>query len=386
MEKRVTLEIKSKFNNLQINGINTENCVDIKRTLSVAMKKAHAPEKLHLQFEGKMNATMIKMTEDYKHNITFLNIWAKDNEDLLLQPSFIFKSLESLYLNGINCTDDTMVCEAMIAKHANNLRILRVDYLKKRLIISDLPKLNFLTLQCVDEEAAWNILEHCRPTITRLDLRRTNMNSPPINNNSDAYEIPNIKHLRIIGYGALDFVEFNSEHLVTLDLRVDYDDDISKSFVWPQFPQLRELKIRGSECLPILINCRETLEHLSIERIHVPSDYASVVLPSLTDLHLTGVNNAFASKICSSNYRTLEFMTLDIINLPNFDDVLKIESLKNVVLMSTYTAHDRKRMTQMCPNAEVVILREGNRKEIRDQIRLRYKSRNFTLDWNIYLS
>ena len=71
MENRVTTEIKSKFNTLHINGIDTENCDDIKISLSVAMKKAHAPQKLHLQFEGKMNATMIEMTEDYKDKITY---------------------------------------------------------------------------------------------------------------------------------------------------------------------------------------------------------------------------------------------------------------------------------------------------------------------------
>ena len=99
MEKRVTTEIKSKFNTLHINGIKTRNCDNIRRGLSVAMKKPHAPEKLHLQFEGKMNATMIEMTEDYKDNITSLGIRVKDNEDLLLQPSFIFKSLFLILLH-----------------------------------------------------------------------------------------------------------------------------------------------------------------------------------------------------------------------------------------------------------------------------------------------
>jgi hypothetical protein len=71
MEKRVTFDIKSMFNTLHINGIKPRNCDSIKRGLSVAMKKAHAPQKLHLQFEGKMNATMIEMTEDYKDKITY---------------------------------------------------------------------------------------------------------------------------------------------------------------------------------------------------------------------------------------------------------------------------------------------------------------------------
>ena len=379
MEERVSSEIKSKFNNLHIKGIHTENCDDIKRSLSVAMKKAHAPEKLHLQFRGKMNATMIEMTEDYKDNIISLDIDVVYNEDLLLQPSFIFKSLESLSLY-LYCTDAIVRgVEAMLDKHANNLKKLRIDNLEKNLRVPNLPVLESLTLWVYYEEAAWNILEQCRPTITRLYLIRTPMNSRPINSNSAAYEIPNIKHLRIVYSNAFNFVKFNAEHLVSLELR--NVDDIPDNVVWPQFPKLRELKISSSKYLPILMNSRDTLEKLYIKDIHDPSDYASVVIPRLTDLHLNNVNNAFTSKICSSNHRSLEFMTLlngtDIYNL---DGGIKMERMRNVVLLYNNTAQYRKRMTEMCPNAEVVIVSEENRKEIRDQMRSRLKSRNFSLD------
>ena len=384
MEKRVTMEIKSKFNTLHINGINWRNCDDIKRGLFVAMKKAHAPEKLHLQFEGKLNATMIEMTEDYKDKITFLNIWAKDNEDLLLQPSFIFKSLESLTLDGFHCSDDTMVgvFEAMLAKHANNLRnleIREIRYLKKNLRVPNLPVLDSLTLNYVDEEAAWNILENCRPTITRLHLRCTPMNSRPINSNSDAYKISNIKHLRIVYCKAFNFVKFNAEHLVSLEF--SFCHDIPDNVEWPQFPKLRELKICGSKCLPILMNSRETLENLYIEYLYDPSDYASVVMPTLTDLQLFSVDNAFTSKICSSNHRSLEFMNLRYAAPPNLDDGIKMERMRNVVLRDNNTAQDRERMLEMCPNAEVVIMDDGNRKEIRDQMRSRFKSKKFSWDF-----
>jgi hypothetical protein len=203
------------------------------------------------------------------------------------------------------------------------------------------------------------------------------MNSRPINSNSAAYEIPNIKHLRIVSYNAFNFVQFNAENLVSLELR--NIDDIPDNVEWPQFPKLKELKIRGFKCLPILMNSRETLENLSIIGIDDDSDYASVVMPRLTDLHLINVNNAFTSKICSSNHRSLEFMTLVNWDLPNLDDGIKMERMRNVVLRSTCTAPDRERMTEMCPNAEVVIVSEENSKEIRDQMRSRYKSRNFSL-------
>ena len=408
MEKRVTFEIKSKFNNLHINGISTRNCDNIKRGLSVAMKKAHAPEKLHLQFVGKMNATMIEMTEDYKDNITSLDISVKDNEDLLLQPSFIFKSLESLSLYLYSCTDDAIVRggEAMLAKHANNLRNLDIRYLKKNLRVPNLPVLDSLTLWDVDEEAAWNILENCRPTITRFNLRRTKINPQPLSSNSATYEIPNIKHLSIVISRAFNFVQFNAEHVVTLDLRVSHDDDIPDNVEWPKFPKLRELKTRGSLWLPIIKNSRDTLEHLYIEFIFSSDiDYASVVMPRLTDLHLNNVNNAFTSKICSSNHRSLEFLTLNMSDLPNLVGGMKMERMRNVVLWykytaqgirerirnivldDEYTAQDRERMSEVWPNAEVVILRRGNRKDIRDQMksreqfRSRFNSKNFSLDF-----
>ena len=377
MEKRVSFEIKSKFNTLHINGIYWKNCDEIKRSLSFAMKKAHAPEKLHLQFDGKMNATMIEMTEDYKDKITSLGISVKYNEDLILQSSFIFKSLKSLSLDVFSCSDAAIrVCETMLAKHANNLKKLRIDDLEKNLRVPNLPVLESLTLSIVDEEAAWNIFEHCRPTLSRLDLISTDMNSQPLNSNSEAYEIPNIEHLKIVYSKAFNFVHFNAEHLVSLELwKKDYIPD---NVEWLQFPKLRELKINYSKYLPILMNSRDTLEHLYLEDIVIPDiAYASMVMPRLTDLHLIRVYNAFTSKICSSNHRSLEFLVLSR-NAPlNLDDGIKMERMRNVVLFFNCTAQDRERMIGLCPNAEVVIMSRENRKEIRDQMRSRCKSKKF---------
>ena len=324
------------------------------------------------------------MTEDYKDNITSLDIDVVETclIELLLQPSFVFKSLESLSLSPGICTDDTIVrvCETMLDKHANNLKKIRIDVLEKNLRVPNLPLLESLTLICVDEEAAWNILVHCRPRITRLDLTTTEMNSQLLNSNSEAYEIPNIEQLKIDCSKGFNFVHFNAEHLVTLELRYVYD--IPDNVVWPQFPELRELKIdTNSKCLPILINSRETLKHLYLEWIS-PSDiaYASVVMPRLTDLHVIYVHNAFTSKFCGLNLRSLEFLVLNSNNIPNLDDGIMLERMRNVVLMSTCTAQPRdyrERMIGICLNAEVVIMSRGNRKEIRDQIRSRSKSKKF---------
>ena len=131
---------------------------------------------------------------------------------------------------------------------------------------------------------------------------------------------------------------------------------------------------------------RETLENLYIGNIHFHSDYASVVMPRLTDLYMFRVNNAFTSKFCSSNHRSLEFMTLVMRDLPNLDDGIKMERMRNVVLLYNNTTQGRERMIGMCPNAEVVIIDEKNRKEITDQMRSRCKSKNFSDFINQFLT
>ena len=130
------------------------------------------------------------------------------------------------------------------------------------------------------------------------------------------------------------------------------------------------------------MNSRETLENLYIEYLYDPSDYASLVMPRLTDLHLIGVDaSAFTNKICSSNHRSLEFMSLGIMDLPYLDDGIKMERMRNVMLLYNYTAQERERISEMCPYAEVVIVSEENTMEIRDQMRFRCKSKNF--QWSL---
>ena len=81
----------------------------------------------------------------------------------------------------------------------------------------------------------------------------------------------------------------------------------------------------------------------------------------------------------------MEILTYGNIHLPHLDDGIKMERMRNVVLRynnyPTYTGQDRERITEMCPNAEVVIIDENNRKEIRDQMRSRCKSKKFSLDF-----
>ena len=99
-DKRIIFLKKSLFNRFGINGIKIQNSVEICKALSVAMTKHHAPKRLELQFYDEMNEAMKQMTVDYKEAITTLDIQVNGgNENLLLQPSFILKSLESLSLD-----------------------------------------------------------------------------------------------------------------------------------------------------------------------------------------------------------------------------------------------------------------------------------------------
>jgi hypothetical protein len=203
------------------------------------MRKLHAPNKLDLYFKGKLTPTMKKIAEEFKDNVTSLVIEVRANVDLLLQPSFMFISLQSLSLNGFDCNENNVVrvFEAMISKHANTLQILLVDWLRKILRVPALPVLDSLILQQVDLEAAWPILEQSRPTITSLVVFSTTGSPPDEYNNPAVYQIPNIQHLTITISDRLQFVLLNAEHLVSLDLT--YVIDIPNDVVWPLFPKLR---------------------------------------------------------------------------------------------------------------------------------------------------
>ena len=346
------------------------------------MRKLHAPNKLDLYFKGKLTPTMRKIAEDFKDNVTSLVIEARANVDLLLQPSFMFISLQSLSLNGFDCNENNVVrvFEAMISKHANTLQILLVDWLRKILRVPALPVLDSLILQQVDLEAAWPILEQSRPTITSLVVFSTTGSPPDEYNNPAVYQIPNIQHLTITISDRLQFVLLNAEHLVSLDLT--YVIDIPNDVVWPLFPKLRELKIEVQEFIPILMNCRQTLERLvMIFILSPPDEHADMVMPRLTDLHLDHINDAFSRKICNSNHRSLEFLYFCGNVVPNLNEGVKMESLKNVVLRDK-TPQDRERMLGMCPNAEVVLVGKNKKNEMidmREMIRSRCKRKNFSL-------
>jgi hypothetical protein len=346
------------------------------------MTKHHAPKKIELQFSGEMNETMKQMTVDYKEAITTLDVQVKGNEDLLLTPSFTLKSLESLSLIFLFCNYDSMaaVFEAMLDKHANNLKSLKLEKLHKIVRVPALPVLDSLELNWIGGDAARTILEQSRPTISSLVMYDV---ESPLFNNSVVYQIPNIRHLRFQSSNDIGFVIFNANHLISLNLR--FIGGIPNDIEWPQFPNLRELTIDHNNLIPILINCRETLERLVMLFMPFPPyDIANIVMPRLTDLYLHKVNYAFSRKICNSNHRSLEFLYLCGTVVPNLNEGIRMESLKNVVLRDK-TSQDRERMLGMCPNAEVVLFSDNNKNEIKDMIKARSKRRDFSLALSNYI-
>ena len=389
----------SIFNKFHIIGISEYNCLKIRRALFVAMNKSHPPEILKLHFEGKMTQTMRKMKEDYKVNIISLDIEVNGNEDLLLQPSFVFRYLESLSLDFSCCDYNTMVpvFEAMLDKHASNLKSLKLKSLQKTLKLNGLeekvrvpalPVLDSLELDLIGEDAARTILEQSRPTISSLVMSRTLHSIPFRNddyNNSLVYQIPNIRYLRFEISNDFGFVMCNANHLISLNLR--FIRGIPNYIEWPQFPNLRELSIDDNDFIPILKNSRETLECLVMFFILSPPDeHADMVMPRLTDLYLHYINDAFSSKICNSNNRSLEFLYLCGKDIPNLNEGIRMESMRNVVLWDK-TPQDRERMLGICPNAEVVLFSDNNKNEIiemRDMIRTRCKRRNFHCQFLTY--
>jgi hypothetical protein len=372
--------------------------LEILEPLSVAMAKPHAP-KLEVEFRGIMNRTMIQIAVDNKNKITSLGMYAYENDNLLLRPSFRFENLERLYLHGFFREAAVIISEAMVNKHASTLKTLTIDrvyvnFPSRRIRVPALPKLCSLALIDAPMEIALPLLEQSRPTLTSLVLNGSFMNPP--SNNDFVYEFPNMKHVSINSHvnslSAFQFIKCNAQHLVSLELNNFGMLENLEDLVRLQFPNLRELKIRGYRFLPILINCRETLELLVINSIftdntqehnimnrHTDDDaYAKLKLPRLTDLVVIGNNQAFASKIMNANRKSLEILLTN--EMSNVVGCRSMERLRNVLLGKGITAHEKERMAAISPNAEVNVLSNENMDVMEDLIRSRCKRKKFKFD------
>ena len=155
----------------------------ISKSLAIAMTADNAPDKLKLEFEyGELTPVMRQMLLDYMELISSLSISVKgNNKELLLQQSTVFKSLESLCLgypnyNYTKYKNIASACEAMLSKHAHNLKYLEVHDLRENLNVPALPVIDSLVLSnVVDEEAAQGLFEQSRNTITSFTIIKTNL-------------------------------------------------------------------------------------------------------------------------------------------------------------------------------------------------------------------
>ena len=132
------------------------------------MAGKHAPKKLHLEFEDQLTPVKRQMLLDYMEVISFLAISVYDEDkEFLLQQSTLFESLGGLKLTFDSfLQNNRAVCEALLVKHALNLKNLEVYGLDGNLSVPVLPVIDSLVLALVGKEAAQSLYEQSRNTIT----------------------------------------------------------------------------------------------------------------------------------------------------------------------------------------------------------------------------
>jgi hypothetical protein len=316
---------------------------------------------------------MKQLFVDYMIRITSLDIYVKEIEDLMLQPTFLSKALESLTLRCIGSKDCAV--EVMLTKHAKNLNSLKVIGLKSKLIVPALPLLDSLALSYIDKDAMFDFIEASRQSIScySVGIILNNNNTT----NTAVYKIPNLQNLEILSYKAIEFAILNADHIVSLNLR--QGSLVSKDIVWPKFPKLRQITMRCCRdpepaYLKLLMSSRETVECLVTH--YISHDVYAIELPKLTDLFVIGSNLEFVNKILSANQKSLKFLFL--YDDPGMiDDNIKMERMRKVLIYSKYNEQINKRMEKICPNADVVFV---NKVEFKNLMTYRFKRRNFLFE------
>ena len=160
-------DLSSLFDTFHIK-INEDNCEGIRRHLVIAMAGKHAPKKLRLEFRDQLTPVKRQMLLDYMEVISFLAISVYDEDkEFLLQQSTLFESLGGLKLTFDSfLQNNRAVCEALLVKHALNLKNLEVYGLDGNLSVPVLPVIDSLVLALVGKEAAQSLYEQSRNTIT----------------------------------------------------------------------------------------------------------------------------------------------------------------------------------------------------------------------------
>ena len=152
---------------------------------------------------------------------------------------------------------------------------------------------------------------------------------------------------------------------------------------------MRELEIENHSdsgySLALLDKCADTLECFRYKGLNSLNAYARK-MPKLSDLYIWHCDDL--NIFLSYNYQSLEFIFLTGgMTIQTLDYSLKMEKVEIVVItfldenkLPVHADLDREKMFEICPNAEVIIMHKGSRKEIQHQIRSRCRKKKFQFD------
>ena len=368
---------------------------EIMATLSRAMDKSHNKcNTLKLVFEEDLSPILKELLIRYQNSIEALDIKITECEVFFIDPLMKFHLLESLSVEFLN---HKSITESLIVRHASKLKKLRVRKFWNidNLNVPSLPVLESLSLVHINRPGpAWSLFRASKQTLTSLDIRYIDMNTqPPINDAEEneavsIYQAPNLQNLVLMGNMATKILIHNANNLVSLTLwRVDLPLEV------PDLPLLRELVISWSDrnhSLLILSKCKESLKRLVL--IHSSLNDYPITLPQLTDLFIIGKDLKFA-KFISYNHKSLEFIYLkdayhDMITL---NDCVKLDRVKIVVIKFSNEGkripeEDKARISDLCPNANILIWNKKNNDELVEFMLNHHKKSGFNSELMKYIS
>ena len=114
-------------------------------------------------------------------------------------------------------------------------------------------------------------------------------------------------------------------------------------------------------------------------------DDCAVTLPQLTDLYIDGKHSKQTFGKFLSYNKNLRFLCLEDVDptMITLDDHVKIKGMKIVVLKYlygdyTYNEKDRARMSELCPNAKILIWGRQNIDDMNDFVKSHHTKRGFS--------
>ena len=364
------------FKTYTLRYLGSGNTNELLQTLSTAMQEGNESEKmLEFCFSNSVDPDFFEqILTKYRINIITLEIPVKRRlNDLLIDPAFKFDNLENLSLDFISgeCMF-RLVIENLLNLHSEQLKFLKIDSLtivdEESLVFKDFLSLDFLSLHHVNAGLAFNLLSHCKETLTSLHFNHiTLFDDVDVTIAPELYKLPNLSHLYLENVtmnseesDVFGFVEHNANHLVSLSLDLVEGSNMY-DFQWPTFPRLKYLMLlvlNTSELNPILSKCYETLECLVIksEDDLTIDEMNGIKMPRLKDFYTCCVNPYFLENMLILNNNTLEFICMDG-DIFLYDEVeIKLEKLKTILVSSEECSDEESsRLSSWWPESRICI-------------------------------